>query len=169
MHFIDNLSHYWIWNDLVSWCHQTCAAGICRHKATMKRTRWGYAMETLSALLALCENTRHQFPSQRASNAELWSIFYIYICFIWHIQTRGTFSYIQHISTYNIQTISYTHISINIYTYDSQPWLLAWTSCWTNRWVAGDAKSHGVHRYGLGSLVITPSAAQLAISGDRTL
>ena len=42
------------------------------------------------------------------------------ISFIRHIQTRGTFSYIQHISTY-IQTISYTHISINIYTYDSQP------------------------------------------------
>ena len=46
--------------------------------------------------------------------------FFFYISFIWHIQTRGTFSYIQHISTY-IQTISYTYISINIYTYDSQP------------------------------------------------
>ena len=45
--------------------------------------------------------------------------FYLFI-FIWHIQTRGTISYIQHISTY-IETISYTHISINIYTHDSQP------------------------------------------------
>ena len=46
--------------------------------------------------------------------------FFFLRSFIWHIQTRGTISYIQHISTY-IQTISYTHISINIYTYDSQP------------------------------------------------
>ena len=67
-----------------------------------------------------CLKIDFQKVDQHAGDKWLFFFFFIYISFIWHIQTRGTFSYIQHISTY-IQTVSYTYISINIYTYDSQP------------------------------------------------
>ena len=105
--------------DIESWCH--------------------HDMETLSALLALCEGNpllSSGFPSQRASNAELW---YFACC-----QPKQTFEWIHELPLIRDAMMLMTYCDVMIFFRKPQQLTSIWKLHWWYQMISEDCRISSV-------------------------